>query len=385
MIFARVNYTPKMRLRVIFLVGCASACSRGTTGAGCDRVAWPSCVVEGIRIDCRRLATCACFQECEADHFLGSPSYFCYNTSTHPATIKEMTQAPLVPYQRVYPACAVSGTTMKPEALWHEKGPDGCPNRCHDHGMCNRLGECVCYHSLDTPTVAARANLWVGETCAVQDSNAKPCVDPNCSARGRCANGVCVCDAGSSGAACELPARTTSHARPKIYVYDLPPGFNTYQDLVSEERNLGWHLWRSLIHSPHRTTRAHEADYFFIPVFPMGTVANCVGMEAIHHVRQTYPYWNNTRGYNHLMVGGYDWGLCGMSGSAEFKRVRQISSFGLLDVVAEFGGILITCLSQTQTLVEYEELLREQQKRTSVFAPAVRRQRSCRMVGHQRE
>lgn len=55
------------------------------------------------------------------------------------------------------------------------------------------------------------------------------------------------------------------------------------------------------------------------------------------------------------------------------------------DVVAEFGGILITCLSQTQTLVEYEELLREQQKRTSVFAPAVLRQRSCRMVGHHRE
>jgi hypothetical protein len=99
---------------------------------------------------------------------------------------------------------------------------------------------------------------------------------------------------------------------------------------MAVERNVGWHLWQALLKSEHRTTNGREADYFFIPVFPMGTVSLGVALAALEEVVHRFPWWNATRGFNHLMVGAYDFGLCQISGLPFFERIRMISHFGHL-------------------------------------------------------
>lgn len=145
--------------------------------------------------------------------------------------------------------------------------------------------------------------------------------------------------------------------RPLIFVYDLPPQFNTnylqgrrskwecaprlYDKLnrttfnTDQAYGLEFSLHESLLSTPHRTTNPSEADFFFVPVY-----ASCVvermrgGGEASginapprmsgnlawfassllssvqRHIMHSHPFWNQTGGRDHLWPIGLDEGAC---------------------------------------------------------------------------
>jgi hypothetical protein len=147
-------------------------------------------------------------------------------------------------------------------------------------------------------------------------------------------NGVCACVDGLSGADCSLPFDSTRRValkRPSVFVYEIPSAFNAWQDLVAVDRNIGWHLWQALLRSEHRTNDASLADYFFVPVWPMGTFGLDVAAAAFNHIIQNEPHWNRTLGYNHLVAFPYDFAACQMMRLHYFERIRVIGHYGLTE------------------------------------------------------
>ena len=163
---------------------------------------------------------------------------------------------------------------------------------------------------------------------------------------GECQGGVCVCAPGHGGAACELPSLVQARggarvaaARPAIFIYNLPPALELYQSGGSMERNTGWWLWRALLTSPHRTLSAADADFFFIPSFPMAGMngeAEAALVRALRWVRLHAPHWNATEGHNHLVVGSWDFGLAFIAGRPEFSRLIQLSHFGWVNATRQW-------------------------------------------------
>ncbi len=122
-------------------------CARGLTGHGCAKLAWPTCIVERVRIDCNSPAPCSCFLQCDQDHFLGR-CRFCYNTTRHPLTIAEMIEAPLIEYVRLEPETATSEAPLRNER-WANMSL--CAHGCSRRGFCNGDSKCQCFELYATP------------------------------------------------------------------------------------------------------------------------------------------------------------------------------------------------------------------------------------------
>ncbi|KAL3683701.1 hypothetical protein R1sor_001723 [Riccia sorocarpa] len=111
----------------------------------------------------------------------------------------------------------------------------------------------------------------------------------------------------------------------KIYVYELPPKFNS--DWLADPR-CSSHLFaaevvlhRVLLESPIRTMHADEADYFFVPVyvscnfspkngFPSLTHAPAMIKDAVELISREAEYWNRSGGRDHIFVAAHDYGAC---------------------------------------------------------------------------
>ncbi|XP_050112223.1 probable glucuronoxylan glucuronosyltransferase IRX7 [Malus sylvestris] len=111
----------------------------------------------------------------------------------------------------------------------------------------------------------------------------------------------------------------------KVYVYDLPPKYNT--DWLKNER-CSSHLFasevaihRALLTSDALTVDPYEADFFFVPVYVSCNFSTVNGFPAIGHarnliasaidlVRAEYPFWERTHGADHVFVAAHDFGSC---------------------------------------------------------------------------
>lgn len=111
----------------------------------------------------------------------------------------------------------------------------------------------------------------------------------------------------------------------KVFIYDLPSKYNT--DWLANER-CRTHLFasevaihRALLTSNVRTLDPHEADFFFVPVYVSCNFSTVNGFPAIGHARSLissavqlisgeHPFWNRSRGSDHVFVASHDFGAC---------------------------------------------------------------------------
>ncbi|GIL79650.1 hypothetical protein Vretimale_12247 [Volvox reticuliferus] len=251
-----------------------------------------------------------------------------------------------------------SGTALRPSR---------CLGECVKYGTCyEELGRCDCPPGrvgadcsslLPEPelTRLCTANGHTNITCAAQLEPAL-CLNA-CNFRGRCVGGVCVCHPGFFGADCALslaaeqPADrrgskasglrmellagqnyTARPSGPRIYVYELPPDMNTYQNLDRLDRPLMYLLWQRLLSAGLRVADAASADFFFVPVRVRLAYDSDRVVKTVSYIRTMWPYWNASHGGSrHIFVHTGDWGRDELSEDAQLltRNATWLTHWGL--------------------------------------------------------
>ncbi|KAK9699287.1 hypothetical protein RND81_08G165100 [Saponaria officinalis] len=222
----------------------------------------------------------------------------------------------------------------------------------------------------------------IGQFCEIPVMST--CIN-QCSGHGFCRGGFCQCNGGWYGTDCSIPSlfspmkdwpqwlrpshidipgyahaaesmdtlnAEVSKKRPLIYVYDLPPQFNSLllegrhfkfecvNRLYDDRNATAWTeqlygaqmaLYESILASPYRTLNGDEADFFYVPALesciitrgddsPHLNLKDHRGLRssltlefskyAYNHISQHYPYWNLSSGRDHIWFFSWDEGAC---------------------------------------------------------------------------
>lgn len=205
---------------------------------------------------------------------------------------------------------------------WPDSDWAASPEACSYHGL-RWHGACHCFWDWDGGTCTERRN-WVTTGC----------LGPRCA---NCSLGVCFDDPARRNAS----RRAT--ARPAVYVYPLPPGFNQLRPRIASERNTPYTFWQRLEASPYVTGDPEQADFFFVPVSAMGIISHGVIPLALRYVAHTWPYFNASGGRDHLIVAPWDFGGSWVARFPGFEHVRYISHWGLTEKDARYANTCELC------------------------------------------
>ncbi|KAL1496641.1 hypothetical protein AB1Y20_014244 [Prymnesium parvum] len=189
---------------------------------------------------------------------------------------------------------------------------------CGGLGWCGQLPHepsprCRCAARLahEAPPAAAAAacatrgpELWRHSAGGARRSRC-----PNgCGGAGRCVLGFCHCAAGAWGLDCGMSAARAAAllrggARPKVFVYELPPALRRSCNAWRLPEDVADRLLRS----EHLSPTPAAADYFWYYGCPNGDMV----LPALRWIWRTYPMWNDSvrRGTpRHVMVVAHEEG-----------------------------------------------------------------------------
>ncbi|KAG2424862.1 hypothetical protein HYH02_015125 [Chlamydomonas schloesseri] len=224
-----------------------------------------------------------------------------------------------------------------------------CVNQCSGHGDCDS-GFCKCHpgwYGTDCARKAAGLPMEPGLHVGGSRPWLKGTVVESPEAAAASAAG-----ASAAGGAGGTPLHGASR-RPLIYVYDLPPAYNSR--MLQYRNDRGMCTWRAfglgnhtetfawtyglevlmhemMLQSAHRTFDPEAADFFYVPVYgscfifplhcyadgpwwyaPSGPrvmhVTNMM-LEVRDWIRKHFPYWDRRGGRDHIWLMTHDEGAC---------------------------------------------------------------------------
>ncbi|KAG2493501.1 hypothetical protein HYH03_008317 [Edaphochlamys debaryana] len=194
-----------------------------------------------------------------------------------------------------------------------------CPDNCNFRGWCELwrvdLGPtCNCH------------GYYEGQRC--QRAEPYHCYR-NCSGVGQCVRGWCHCQPGYWGHGCTRRKAYVSsagwlpnHANMKVYVYDLPENVVHRREVNDRWSSIDVIYLAEIVFMEQllsdwsvRTENPWEASIFVIPTYTYWYTGNGNGPYPIfdrvsHYLQQTSPFWNATRGRNHVLFATNDLGVC---------------------------------------------------------------------------
>ena len=216
---------------------------------------------------------------------------------------------------------------------------------------------------------------FTGNRCA-RSSEARPthaCLN-DCSGRGSCVRNWCHCSPGYFGVDCSSgdgasasgagattaaaaaaiplppPIGAQDAGAPRIYIYDLPPRFNSWMHAGDGGWWQDFDLWgedviihRRALRSAYRVHDPALADYFLVPVWVssamwqmnwgfrdlLPTGVRTVG-EVAAYIRTHWPYFDRKGGADHLWVFGHD------QGGWRIRQKLPLIAKGIF--ISPFGG-----------------------------------------------
>ncbi|GFR46852.1 hypothetical protein Agub_g8492, partial [Astrephomene gubernaculifera] len=220
--------------------------------------------------------------------------------------------------------------------------PGLCTEECYKRATCNEElgGRCDCPKHLageDCTRKAAPSHLAAfAQTAQREARDPMPCLN-NCTRRGTCALGACVCARGHFGSDCSLslgpdgatPVLLAEQAllagqegeaassstpykprekRPRIYVYDVPHKYSSWYNPMKIDRGLHWAFWERLLGSGVMVANGEEADWYWIPAKLRSTSDGYRLLETIEYVRQHWPWYDRLQGHRHFVFHTGDTG-----------------------------------------------------------------------------
>ena len=211
-----------------------------------------------------------------------------------------------------------------------------CPGGCSGRGAC-RGRTCACYDG------------YTGPSCAGVDATAARCMG-GCSGRGACERGFCRCRPPYWGTDCAMGGGAASEPRctrrPCIYVYELPARMNVMALKTEHDWREQWEgkkfdyrmplaFHEAVLSSAHRTSRADEADFFYVPTWDWhGSWGNPeVYYRAHRYLSSAWPYWNASGGADHLWAVARDAAACATPWGSLLDELRPSK------VLSNWGGV----------------------------------------------
>jgi hypothetical protein len=120
---------------------------------------------------------------------------------------------------------------------------------------------------------------------------------------------------------------------PKVYVYDLPPLFNTipYRKIQADKHAWKYYRYQSaevylhqrfLLDTSIRVTNPNDADLFLVPIYVSTLLSGnshdlkrrektrSIFLKGIEWLRTRHPFWDRYQGSDHMFVFTHDQGAC---------------------------------------------------------------------------